>query len=118
MNHTWVLSSLCCVVALECIEIAHANGYGAVISHGFGETDDTSIADLAVAAGMGQIKTGSTSRGERIAKYNRFLEIERELGSRARYAGIHRIRPLAGVREEIAVHRWCWSPPLTALLGR
>ena len=72
---------------LECIEIARANGYGAVISHRSGETDDTSIADLAVAAGMGQIKTGSTSRGERIAKYNRFLEIERELGSNARYAG-------------------------------
>jgi enolase len=72
---------------LECIEIARANGYGAVISHRSGETDDTSIADLAVAAGMGQIKTGSTSRGERIAKYNRFLEIERELGSKARYAG-------------------------------
>ncbi len=72
---------------LECIEIARANGYGAVISHRSGETDDTSIADLAVAAGMGQIKTGSTSRGERIAKYNRFLEIERELGTKARYAG-------------------------------
>ena len=72
---------------LECIEIARENGYGAVISHRSGETDDTSIADLAVAAGMGQIKTGSTSRGERIAKYNRFLEIERELGAKARYAG-------------------------------
>jgi len=72
---------------LECIEIARANGYGAIISHRSGEIDDTSIADLAVAAGMGQIKTGSTSRGERIAKYNRFLEIERELGAKARYAG-------------------------------
>ena len=72
---------------LECIQIARENGYGAVISHRSGETDDTSIADLAVAAGMGQIKTGSTSRGERIAKYNRFLEIERELGTKARYAG-------------------------------
>ncbi len=72
---------------LECIEIARQNGYGAIISHRSGETDDTSIADLAVAAGMGQIKTGSTSRGERIAKYNRFLEIERELGAKARYAG-------------------------------
>lgn len=72
---------------LECIQIARENGYGAVISHRSGETDDTSIADLAVAAGMGQIKTGSTSRGERIAKYNRFLEIERELGPKARYAG-------------------------------
>jgi len=72
---------------LECIQIARENGYGAVISHRSGETDDTSIADLAVAAGMGQIKTGSTSRGERIAKYNRFLEIEHELGTKARYAG-------------------------------
>ena len=72
---------------LECIQIARENGYGAVISHRSGETDDTSIADLAVAAGMGQIKTGSTSPGERIAKYNRFLEIEKELGPKARYAG-------------------------------
>ncbi len=72
---------------LDCIEIARKNGYGAVISHRSGETDDTSIADLAVAVGMGQIKTGSVCRGERIAKYNRLLEIERELGSKARYAG-------------------------------
>ena len=66
---------------------AQANGYGAVISHRSRETDDTSIADLAVAAGMGQIKTGSACRGKRIAKYNRLLEIERELGSKGRYAG-------------------------------
>ncbi len=72
---------------LDCIQLARENGYGAVISHRSGETDDTSIADLAVAAGMGQIKTGSASRGERIAKYNRLLEIERELGGKARYAG-------------------------------
>jgi enolase len=72
---------------LDCIAIARNHGYGAVISHRSGETDDTSIADLAVACGMGQIKTGSASRGERIAKYNRLLEIERELGSKARYAG-------------------------------
>ncbi len=72
---------------LECIQIARENGYGAVISHRSGETDDTTIADLAVAAGMGQIKTGSACRGERIAKYNRFLEIEQELGAKARYAG-------------------------------
>ena len=66
---------------LECI--AHRpteHGYGAVISHRSGETDDTSIADLAVATGVGQIKTGSASRGERVAKYNRLLAIERELG--------------------------------------
>ena len=72
---------------LDCIDLARKNGYGAVISHRSGETDDTTIADLAVAAGMGQIKTGSASRGERIAKYNRLLEIERELGAEARYAG-------------------------------
>jgi enolase len=72
---------------LDCIQIARENGYGAVISHRSGETDDTSIADLAVATGVGQIKTGSASRGERIAKYNRLLEIERELGATARYAG-------------------------------
>ena len=72
---------------LHCIQMARDHGYGAVISHRSGETDDTSIADLAVAAGMGQIKTGSACRGERIAKYNRLLEIERELGTKARYAG-------------------------------
>ncbi len=72
---------------LECIQIAREHGYGAVISHRSGETDDTSIADLAVAVGMGQIKTGSACRGERIAKYNRLLEIERELGAKVRYAG-------------------------------
>jgi enolase len=74
---------------LDCIQMARANGYGAVISHRSGETDDTSIADLAVASGMGQIKTGSACRGERIAKYNRLLEIERELGSKAQYAGVN-----------------------------
>jgi enolase len=72
---------------LDCIQMARENGYGAVISHRSGETDDTSIADLAVALGMGQIKTGSACRGERVAKYNLLLEIERELGSKARYAG-------------------------------
>jgi enolase len=72
---------------LACIELARQSGYGAVISHRSGETDDTTIADLAVATGVGQIKTGSASRGERVAKYNRLLAIERELGSKALYAG-------------------------------
>jgi len=72
---------------LECIALAQESGYGAVISHRSGETDDTTIADLAVATGVGQIKTGSASRGERVAKFNRLLAIERELGSNARYAG-------------------------------
>lgn len=72
---------------MECISLAKDHGYGAVISHRSGETDDTSIADLAAATGVGQIKTGAASRGERVAKYNRLLEIEKELGQKARYAG-------------------------------
>ncbi len=74
---------------LDCIAMAREHGYTAVISHRSGETDDTSIADLAVATGVGQIKAGSASRGERIAKYNRLLEIEHELGNQASYAGRH-----------------------------
>jgi enolase len=72
---------------LRCIEMARSNGYSAVVSHRSGETDDTTIADFAVATGVGQIKTGSVCRGERIAKYNRLLEIEHELGRAATYAG-------------------------------
>lgn len=58
-----------------------------MVSHRSGETDDTTIADFTVATGVGQIKTGSASRGERVAKYNRLLEIEGELGSAAKYVG-------------------------------
>ena len=72
---------------LEAIRMAQAAGYTAVISHRSGETEDTTIADLAVATCAGQIKTGSLSRSDRIAKYNRLLVIEEELGSRAVYAG-------------------------------
>jgi enolase len=72
---------------LNCIEMAKKAGYTAVVSHRSGETDDTFISDLTVATGVGQIKTGSACRGERIAKYNRLLEIECELGSNAKYAG-------------------------------
>ena len=70
---------------LKTIAMARAAGYTAVISHRSGETEDTSIADLAVATGVGQIKTGSVCRGERIAKYNRLLRIAEELGDRAVY---------------------------------
>src|SRR5574341_2431524 len=73
---------------LQCIELARGNGYGTVISHRSGETEDTFIADLAVATGAGQIKTGSASRTERIAKYNQLLRIEEELGKAARFQGI------------------------------
>ena len=74
---------------LQCIELARGNGYGAVISHRSGETEDTFIADLAVATGVGQIKTGSASRSERIAKYNQLLRIAEELGDVAHYPGRH-----------------------------
>jgi enolase 1/2/3 len=69
------------------IEMARAAGWGAMISHRSGETEDTTIADLAVAMGTGQLKTGAPSRSERVAKYNRLLRIEEELGGAARYAG-------------------------------
>ena len=72
---------------LEAIRIARAAGYSSVVSHRSGETEDTSIADLAVATGAGQLKTGSLCRSERVAKYNRLLRIEEELGAAARYAG-------------------------------
>jgi enolase len=72
---------------LEAIRRARAAGYASVVSHRSGETEDTTIADLAVATGCGQIKTGSLSRSDRVAKYNRLLAIEAELGARAAYAG-------------------------------
>src|SRR5260370_11574546 len=65
---------------LQCVELARSNGYGAVISHRSGETEDTFIADLSVATGVGQIKTGSASRTDRVAKYNQLLRIAEELG--------------------------------------
>lgn len=72
---------------LETINMARRAGYAAIISHRSGETEDTTIADLVVATGTGQIKTGAPSRGERMAKYNQLLRIEEALGARARYAG-------------------------------
>ena len=72
---------------LEAIDLARANGYAAVISHRSGETEDTTIADLAVATNAGQIKTGAPSRSDRVAKYNQLLRIEEELGERAVYPG-------------------------------
>jgi len=72
---------------LDAIEMAHKAGYTAVVSHRSGETEDTTIADIAVAANTGQIKTGSASRTDRIAKYNQLLRIEESLGEAAVYAG-------------------------------
>ena len=73
---------------LDCIELARRSGYTSVTSHRSGETEDAFIADLAVAAGTGQIKTGSASRTDRIAKYNQLLRIEEKLGAEARFAGL------------------------------
>ncbi len=73
--------------ALEAVEIAHRAGWKAVMSHRSGETEDSTIADLAVATNCGQIKTGSLSRSDRTAKYNQLIRIEQELGTAARYAG-------------------------------
>lgn len=73
---------------LETIQLAKDNGYTTVISHRSGETEDTTIADLAVAVNAGQIKTGAPSRSERVAKYNQLLRIEEELGSKAIYKGL------------------------------
>ena len=76
---------------LDAIRMAEAAGFACVISHRSGETEDTTIADLAVGAGTGQIKTGSLCRTDRICKYNQLLRIESELGDRARYAGVSRL---------------------------
>jgi len=72
---------------LEAMQMAAKAGYTAVVSHRSGETEDTFIADLVVGTGAGQIKTGSASRTDRIAKYNQLLRIEEELGGSAKYAG-------------------------------
>jgi enolase len=80
---------------LSAVEMAYKAGYTAVISHRSGETEDSTIADLAVATNCGQIKTGSLSRSDRIAKYNQLLRIEQELGTQAKYAGKAALKALA-----------------------
>ena len=79
---------------LDAIAMASAAGYRSVISHRSGETEDSTIADLAVGTAAGQIKTGSASRSDRVAKYNQLLRIEEELGTAARYAGRAAIKQL------------------------
>ena len=78
--------------SLDVVHQAQRASYGTVLSHRSGETEDTTIADIAVATNAGQIKTGAPSRGERTAKYNRLLRIEEELGEGARYAGGRAVR--------------------------
>ena len=73
---------------LDAISISQRAGYSTIISHRSGETEDTTISDLAVAVNAGQIKTGSLSRADRTAKYNRLIQIEEELGSVSRYSGL------------------------------
>ncbi len=77
---------------IDAINTAHAAGFTAIVSHRSGETEDTTIADLVVAMNTGQIKTGAPARSERVAKYNRLLRIEEELGSKAEYAGMKAFR--------------------------
>ena len=72
---------------IDAINLARGAAWGAIVSHRSGETEDTTIADLVVAMGTGQIKTGAPSRSERVAKYNRLLRIEEELGDGGRYPG-------------------------------
>ena len=80
---------------LNAVEMAHKAGYTAVMSHRSGETEDSTIADLAVATNCGQIKTGSLARSDRTAKYNQLLRIEQELGPQATYAGRAALKALA-----------------------
>jgi enolase len=77
---------------IEAVELCHRNGWRAITSHRSGETEDSTIADLAVALNMGQIKTGAPARSDRVAKYNQLLRIEAELGETAGYAGWNALR--------------------------
>ena len=80
---------------LASVEMAHKAGYTSVMSHRSGETEDSTIADLAVATNCGQIKTGSLARSDRTAKYNQLLRIEQQLGKQAQYAGKAALKALA-----------------------
>ena len=84
MNQIGTLSE-----TFDAMRLAHNANYTCVMSHRSGETEDTTIADLAVATGCGQIKTGSLSRSDRLAKYNQLLRIEEDLGEKASYPGLN-----------------------------
>jgi enolase len=85
---------------LEAVDLAHRSGYRCMMSHRSGETEDTTIADLAVATNCGQIKTGAPARSERVAKYNQLLRIEELLDDAARYAGRQAFPRFAGGRAD------------------
>ena len=97
---------------LDAVDLAHRNGFRCMMSHRSGETEDTTIADLAVATNCGQIKTGAPARSERVAKYNQLLRIEAELGDAARYAGRGRLPEVPGLTEADAA-----DPPPVAARG-
>jgi enolase len=82
---------------LDAVALAHRHHYSAVISHRSGETEDVTIADLAVATNAGQIKTGAPARTDRVAKYNQLLRLEEQLGSSARFVGAASLSGTAGV---------------------
>jgi enolase 1/2/3 len=83
---------------LDTVALAHSSSYATVISHRSGETEDTTIADLAVAVNAGQIKTGAPARSDRVAKYNQLLRIEEDLGESAGFPGRAALSPLGGIR--------------------
>jgi enolase len=90
---------------LDAIDLARRNGYTSVISHRSGETEDTFIADLAVGTSAGQIKTGSASRTDRVAKYNQLLRIEEELGAAARFLGLAALNFTGDLTAKAGVNR-------------
>jgi len=82
---------------LDTVRLANLNGYSVVISHRSGETEDVTIADVAVATNAGQIKTGAPARSDRVAKYNQLLRIEEQLGDQARFLGLRSLSGAKGV---------------------
>ena len=103
---------------LDAVSLAHRAGFTCVISHRSGETDDTTIADLAVATNCGQIKTGAPARGERVAKYNQLLRIEELLGDAATLRGRGRLSPLRGAGQQGLMSPPAAAPRTTRLTGR
>ena len=83
-----IVPKLCCFARSIAIDLAKQHSFGTIVSHRSGETEDTIISDFSVSMGSGQIKTGSLSRTDRVAKYNQLLRIEEELGSKSIYASI------------------------------
>ena len=103
---------------LEAVESAHRIGWTTITSHRSGETEDTFIADLSVATRAGQIKTGSLARTDRVAKYNRLLKIEQELGAQAIYPGAAAFRARKGSGRSVCINRTSLTLTLSPRPGR